>query len=416
MTVSADVLDVEIPDLSDPATFERGVPWEAFAAMRKMPGLYWQPTTVATQHGGFWAVTRLADIQAIERDWKTFSSVYGASYPVMTPEPVEGPTANSLIVTDPDRHTRLRRVAAKGFAPRVVANFDPWVREIVRATIARATEKGEEFDFIQEFARTIPAHVMAKVIGVPPEDWPVIVDFASAVFAATQQTDGLGPGEGTWERVTEELGKIAVYSETLRAIKREHPADDMATVISRCVDEGEINFDEFVGWIQQLIAAGFETTHTAIAHSMRMYLEDSEVQQATDRALDEGQIANAVDEYVRMISPPMQMARTVTRDIEICGEQMRRGDVVVLYFIAANRDETVFSEPDRFDPWRPEKRSIAFGSGVHSCIGAHLARLELRILWEELRAADFRLRLNGTPRRGPSNMVNQLIELPVARI
>jgi cytochrome P450 len=165
-----------------------------------------------------------------------------------------------------------------------------------------------------------------------------------------------------------------------------------------------------------MMGAGYETTHTAIGQSMRMYLEDPAVRESTDRALEEGIVGRAVDEYVRLISPPMEMARTAVRDTELHGQQIRENDVVVLYYVAANRDPAVFAEPDRFNPWRTEKETLAFGGGVHRCIGSHLAKLEIQILWEELRAAELQLRLNGTPRRGWSNFINQLDALPVARV
>jgi cytochrome P450 len=182
------------------------------------------------------------------------------------------------------------------------------------------------------------------------------------------------------------------------------------------VDRGEINQAEFLQWMFLIMVAGFETTHTAIAQSMRMYLEDPEVRELTDRSLDEDMIGRAVDEYFRLISPPMEMARTATRDVEFGGDQISEGDVMVLYYIAANRDPAVFSEPDRFNPWRAERESLAFGTGVHRCIGSHLAKLEVKILWEELRAAGLNLRLNGTPKRGWSVFINELRELPVARV
>ncbi|MFE9327541.1 cytochrome P450 [Nocardia sp. NPDC052278] len=189
----------------------------------------------------------------------------------------------------------------------------------------------------------------------------------------------------------------------------------MTWVLNGCVERGEITQSEFLNWMTLMMGAGYETTHTAIGQSMCMYLTDPEVQAATDRAVDEGVVDRAVDEFVRMISPPMQMARTAVRDVEFHGQQLREGDVLVMYYVAANRDPAVFAEPDRFDPWRTETETLAFGSGVHRCIGSNLAKLEVRILWEELRASGLRLRLNGAPKRGWSNFINQLNELPVTR-
>lgn len=407
--------EMVIPDLSDPRTFVDDVPIEAFRAIREKPGLYWQPTPISTTHGGYWAVTRFADILAIERDLESFTSTHGAAYPLMSTGPMQGPSADDLLLTDPPRHTRLRKVAAKGFGPRVVANFEPWIREIVREAIA-AVDGRDTFDWVAEFAQTIPAYVIGRVLGIPREDRERLVAWTIAIFAATQQTEGLLPGEGTARKTEGPQREMAEYAAMIQELKRANPADDMFTVLGKCVDDGEITQAEFLQWMVLMMAAGFETTHTAIGHSMRMYLEDPEVRAATDRAVDEGLAGRAVDEYIRLISPPMQMARTAIRDLEFAGTKIREGDVMVLYFLAANRDPAVFSEPDRFNPWRPEKDTLAFGSGVHRCIGSYLAKLEVQVLFEELRAAGLNLRLGGEPKRGWSNFINQLTSLPVARV
>jgi cytochrome P450 len=407
--------ELAIPDLSDPRTFVGDVPIEAFRAIREKPGLYWQPTPISTMHGGYWAVTRFADILAIEKDLESFSSTRGAAYPMMSTGPMQGPSADSLMLTDPPRHTRLRKVAAKGFGPRVVANFEPWIREIVREAIADVDGR-DTFDWVTEFAQTIPAYVIGRVLGIPREDRERQVAWTIAIFAATQQTEGLLPGEGTTQKTEGPQREMREYAATIQELKRANPADDMFTVLGTCVDDGEITQDEFLQWMVLMMSAGFETTHTAIGHAMRMYLEDPEVRAATDRAVDEGHAGRAVDEYIRLISPPMQMARTAIRDLEFAGTKIREGDVMVLYFLAANRDPAVFSEPDRFNPWRPERDTLAFGSGVHRCIGSYLAKLEVQVLFEELRAAGLNLRLDGEPKRGWSNFINQLTSLPVARV
>jgi cytochrome P450 len=404
-----------IPDLSDPQTFVDDVPHAAFAAIRELPGLYWQPTNVSTTNGGYWAVTRFADIVAVERDPATFTSTRGAAYPLMTETAEQNPAKNSIMLNDPPRHTRLRRAAAKGFAPRVVANFEPWIREIVREAIAGVADR-DEFDYVEAFARTIPAYVIARVLGTPREDRERMVGWVTALFAATQQTGSPTDTGGSLAALGAALEEMRAYAGEIQEYKRRHPADDMFTMLNGCLDRGEIDQDEFLEWMALMMGAGFETTHTAIGQAMRMYLEDPGVRESTDRALDQGIIGRAVDEYVRLISPPMEMARAAVRDTELHGQQIRENDVVVLYYVAANRDPAVFAEPDRFNPWRTETETLAFGSGVHRCIGSHLAKLEIQILWEELRAAELQLRLNGTPRRGWSNFINQLTELPVARV
>jgi cytochrome P450 len=214
------------------------------------------------------------------------------------------------------------------------------------------------------------------------------------------------------QRVEEE---IQAYCAEMQELKRKEPADDMFTVLGNIAESGGITQSEFLQWTLLILAAGFETTHTAIGQSMRMVLENEDIRAATDRAVDEGLSGKVAEEFVRLITPAMQMARLATRDVEVAGTQVLKGDAVVLYFVSANRDASVFTDPDTFNPWRKETATLAFGSGVHRCIGSHLAKLEVQILFEELRAAGVHFRLNGAPKRGWSNFINQLNELPVAR-
>jgi cytochrome P450 len=412
MTAST-VLEDVIPDLSDPQTFVEGVPHEGFGRLREREGLYWQHTPISPSRGGYWAVTRFQDIQSIEKDPGTFTSTHGVSYPLVYPFPAPAPMNDNLMFTDPPRHTGLRRAAAAGFGPRVVANFDPWVREIVREAIADV-QSLPEFDYVEKFARTIPAYVVARVLGSPREDRERIVDWTIRLFAAGQET-----GDGTDAQIALVQGvqeEIQAYCAEMQERKRAEPADDMFTALSKIVDAGDITQGEFLQWTLMILAAGFETTHTAIGQSMRMIVEDENIRAATERAVAEGSSAKVADEFIRLITPAMQMARTATRDVEIAGTQIQEGDAVVLYFTSANRDASVFSEPDTFNPWRSETATLAFGSGVHRCIGSYLAKLEVQILFEELHAAGIRFRLNGEPQRGWSNFINQIQALPVARV
>src|SRR5256714_14097948 len=253
---------VAIPDLTDPRTFADAVPHAAFAEIRKLPGLYWQPTDVGVANGGFWAVTRFADIQAIEKDTESFTSTRGGVYPGTNREPGKATTSDNLMLTDPPRHSRLRRAAAKGFSPRVVANFDSWVREIVREVVDTIEGK-DEFDWVQEVAMTVPARVLARILGTPAQDTPRLVDWTIQVFATAGRTD-LQPGESVEQRMWAVMSELAVYAEQLQEVKRKNPADDMFTELTGCVDRGEITQNEFRMWMAVLMMAGFETTHTAI--------------------------------------------------------------------------------------------------------------------------------------------------------
>jgi cholest-4-en-3-one 26-monooxygenase len=406
--------DRALPDLSDPATFAEAVPFEAFKQIRETPGLYWQPTDVSTIHGGFWAVTRFKDIQELEKNVDVFTSTRGSAYPLMTREPQTGVMSDNLMVNDPPRHTRLRRAASAGFGPKIVRNFEPWVRETIDEVIDGVAAK-DEFDFIEEFCRTIPAFVVGRALGVPREDRRRMVDWTTDIFAATQMRRPGEEGQGSLSAVEEALAGIWAYSGEILTLKREHPAEDMFTELSALVDDGTLTESEFVAWTVLMMTAGYETTHTAMGQAMRLYLEDPDVREKVDRAVANGESELVAKEFIRLVTPAMQMARTATRDTELAGTHVREGDVVVLYFASANRDETVFENPDTFDPWRKEKVTLAFGSGIHRCIGSYLAILEVQVLFEELAAKNVKLKLNGDPQRGWSNFINQIQALPVVR-
>jgi cholest-4-en-3-one 26-monooxygenase len=399
----------DFPDLADPQTFVSAVPYEAFKRMQDLPGMYWNPTEIGTRNGGFWAVTRWDDIVAIEKDPATFTSTKGGAYPSTWVSEIDSHKSN-LMANDPPNHTRLRRAAARGFGPKIVANFEPWVRDIINPVVDRIASL-DEFDYITEVARTVPARVIARVMGAPREDEEQMVDWAIAVFAALQPN----ADNSALAKMGEVQKEIFAYCLKIQQVKMEHPADDMFTELTRCVERGEIDQAEFLSWMFLMMIAGFETTHTAIGQSMRLYVEDAKVREKVDRAIEEGLVDRVVDEFLRLISPPMQMARVAQVDAVVGGQQIRKDDVLVMYFAAANRDPRKFQNPDEFDPWRPEKDTLAFGSGVHRCIGAYLAHLELRLLWEEIVKRGLTFETAAQPKRGWSVFINQITELALRR-
>lgn len=405
---------VIIPDLSDPAAFTERVPHEAFAEIRNRPGLHWVETPVANSHGGYWAVTRYDDIVEIERDYERFTANNGSPFPY-TNLPEDHPGRDNVMTADPPRHNYLRRATAKGFAPRIVANFEPWVRDVVVETIENLEGK-TEFDFVEEYGRTIPAFVIARVLGAPTEDCGYLAQLVQDYIDAGQMTEDLQEGEGVGARILPLMKEITDYAAKIQQVKLANPADDMFTELARCVERGEINQAEYLQWMFVMLAAGYETTQTTIGQMMRMYLEENDIREATDKAIAQNETMLAVEEYLRLISPPMQMARTATRDLDFHGQKILEGQIMVMYYVAANRDTAKFSEPDRFNPWRPEKENLVFGAGHHRCIGLHLAKLELQILWDELAKRNIKFEIAGQPRRGYSNFINQLRSLPVRRV
>jgi cytochrome P450 len=401
---------IEIPDFTDPATYVAGVPHEAFDELRSRPGLYWQKTIEGTYNGGFWVVTRFNEVVEIEQEPAVFSSVPGAFFPLANMGG-DGPMSKHILFMDPPEHSRVRRVAMKSFGPRVVAHFDGWIRDIVNETLDEALHRGS-FDWISDVARLIPSRVIAAVMGVPRELRGQVVDWSDAIFEGQVNQDGGAAMARAFEEVN-------VYMAALGQEKLRDPQDDMVTVLAQSLDREEIDEGEYAMYTTALLIAGYETTHTLIGQSMRLILEDQHIRRGCDLAFEAGEFNAVVEEFLRLVTPAMNVARTATEEIEFHGQTIRRNDTMQLMLVAANRDPDVFADPHRFDPSRARGKTLsggdglAFGSGLHRCVGNVLAKMDSRILFEEMHRRDVRLEMDGEPRRGWSTLINQLLSLPV---
>lgn len=401
---------IEIPDFTDPATYVAGVPHEAFDELRSRSGLYWQKAAEGTYNGGFWVVTRFNEVVEIEQQPAAFSSVPGAFLPLANMGG-DGPMSKHILFMDPPEHSRVRRVAMKSFGPRVVAHFDGWIRDIVNETLDEAVHRGS-FDWIADVARLIPSRVIAAVMGVPRELRGQVVDWSDAIFQGQVNQDGGAAMARAFEEVN-------VYMADLGQEKLREPQDDMVSVLAQSLDRGEIDDDEYGMYTTALLIAGYETTHTLIGQSMRLILEDKDVRRGCDQAFEASEFNAVVEEFLRLVTPAMNVARTATQEIDFHGQTILPNDTMQLMLIAANRDPDVFADPHRFDPSRARAKTLsggdglAFGSGLHRCVGNVLAKMDSRILFEEMHRRDVRLELDGEPRRGWSTLINQLLSLPV---
>lgn len=402
-----------IPDLADPETFRAGVPHEAYDELRALPGLPWQPAESGTLTGGFWLVTRYDEVVEVLQDTERFSSRFGAVYPLPNPTG-DGPMSKHILFMDPPEHSRVRRAAAKSFGPRVVANFESWIRDVVVETLDDALPLGR-FDWVAEVARFIPSRVIAQVLGVPLEQREYIVNATDEIFKSQSVNDG-------GLSLLQEFMKVGEFMTRLGSDKLLNPADDMTTVLAQSLESGEIDLVEYQLYTASLFTAGFETTHTTIAHIGHLLATDPAIRATAARALEEGKSAELVDEFLRYITPAMRFARVATRDTELGGQVIKEGDMVAVVFSAANRDPEAFERPNEFDPFREDSKSragtggagLAFSAGPHRCIGHMLAKLELRILLEELHARKAVISMDGEAERGASGVVNQLLALPVS--
>lgn len=402
-----------VPDLADPEVFQAGVPYEAWDAIRALPGLTWHPTESGTLTGGFWVVTRYEDVAQVLQDPDRFSSRFGAVFPLPNPSGVE-PLSKHILFMDPPEHSRVRRSAAKSFGPRVVANFEPWIREVVVETLDKALPRSR-FDWIDEISHVIPPLVIAQILGVPRDQRGFIVSASRDIFAAQSvKDDGVS--------LTNVMMEVAEYLTNLGEEKLKNPGDDMTTILARSHAAGEIDFVEYQLYLTSLLNAGAETTDTTMAHIGHLLATDPSIRETAARALDAHESAALVEEFIRYVTPAMNFVRVASRDTELNGQPLREGDMLMVSLAAANRDPAAFERPNDFDPFREGPKPLAgtggagmaFSAGPHRCIGHMLAKLELRMFLDELHTRKVVITMDGHAERGASGVVNQLLKLPVS--
>jgi cytochrome P450 len=395
--------------------FVEEVPHWAFELLRRKDPVHWQEEPPPNH--GFWAVTRFRDIEEVLKDPRTFSSARGITLEEQSPEEVEA--RRSMIDMDPPRHTRLRKIVSPLFTRSAVARYEDLCRALARRVLDHALPKGE-FDFVEEVSRELPIRILARIMGVPEEDTPQIIEWGDAMIAQAdpEYSRAVIDKEDTSEyrllpfRSPAALDMMA-YAHRLAAERRREPRDDLVTKLINAEVEGQrLTEQEFDNFFCLLAVAGNETTRHAISHGMLALMEHRDQWDRLRR--DPSLMPLATEEILRWASPTMHFRRTATRDVELGGKEIREGDKVVVWFISGNRDEEVFPDPFRFDVGRDPNPQMAFGSGgPHICLGAHLARLEVRVMFEELlpRLAD--IELTGPVVRLRSNFINGIKHMPV---
>lgn len=368
-------------DLVDAATYAAGAPHALFARMRAEAPVCWHPESGGH---GFWALTKHADVLAVSRDAATFSSAR-AGYMTQDMDPMAVAQSRLMLLgMDPPEHTRLRGLVNRGFTPRQVARLEPRIRALSAAIVDAVAPRGE-CDFVSEVSGELPSLLIAELMGIPPDD-------GRRLYQLTERMHQSGAPADAQAAVVEMLG----YSAGVRAAKRARPAQDIASVLLEAEIDGERLSDlEFDLFFLLLINAGGDTTRNLVASGMLALLAHPDQLAAVQADL--ALLPGAIEEMLRYVPPVVQFRRTLTRDAEIRGQKLREGEKVVMFYPAANRDEEVFAEPDRFDIQRDPNPHLAFGGGgAHYCLGANLARLEIRCLFEAVLG-----RLRGLELAGP---------------
>jgi len=388
----------------DRVDFYQGDPHAHFERLRAEDPLHWYAD------GPFWCATRHAEVSEISRKPRTFSSALGTQlFEVPLRLAGRGPgmeeAAPSIIRMDPPAHNRHRKLVISAFTPRMVAALEPRVRELARESVA-TIRPGEPFDFVEQVAIPLPMFVIAELLGVPSSDYAAFRRWSDAMI----EPGSSGPSP-------ESLGAAAelfVYMIAKAAERRSAPREDVLSTLALAELDGVRLTDAELGaFCLTLLVAGNETTRNLISGGMRALLENRA--QWEKLCADPSLLPNAVEEMLRFVSPIQNFVRRVQHDTELAGKKLRTGEYVALLYGSANRDADVFgADADRFDITRPSAgRHLALGFGEHLCLGASLARLEARVLFEELIARGPGFAPAGPVRRLPSTLVNGIALMPM---
>ena len=391
--------------LDDPAAYAAGPPHEFFTWLRNEAPVYWHDSEQFAP--GFWVCTKYADVIAIERDVRTFSSSQGGA---LLEDQQEG-TELMMLNQDPPQHTRLRNLVARGFTPKVMKGLEPHIREATRQIVDRVATKDEVIDFVPDLAAELPLVVIAELLGVPYEDRHKIFEWSNKLIGNADPEYGVGGPEAAMAASME----LYAYAQSLADSRRARPMDDIVTTLVTAELDGEKLSDiEFNVFVLLLSVAGNETTRNLISGGMLALMDHPEERERLLGDVD-GLLPFAVDEMLRYVSPVMYFRRTVTTDTELRGVPIQAGDKITIWYGAANRDEEVFAESQRFDVGRTPNEHIAFGGrGPHYCLGASLAKMEIRVMFEELLTRLPDMEVAGPVERLQSTLISGIKHLPVA--
>ncbi|KUI37626.1 cytochrome [Mycobacterium sp. IS-1496] len=373
MTPAAGLSQIDFTDLDN---FANGFPHHLFAIHRRDAPVYWHEPTEHTPDGeGFWSVATYAETLAVLRDPDTYSSVTGGQRPfggtLLQDLPIAGQVLNMM---DDPRHAQIRRLVNSGLTPRMIARVEDDLRGRARTLLDEVADGGA-FDFLPQVAAELPMQMICILLGVPEDDRHWLFEAVEPGF------DFRGSRKASIDRLTvEDAGsRMYAYGSELVARKRAEPGDDMLSVVAA---ESWLSDAELYLFFYLLFSAGAETTRNAIAGGLLALIENPAAFAAL-RA-DPSLLPTAIEEMVRWTSPSPSKRRTATRDTELVGHTVLAGQKVLVWEGSANRDAAVFANPDVFDIGRKPNAHLGFGQGVHYCLGANLARLELRVLFEEL--------------------------------
>ena len=384
----------------------QGVPHDAFALLRREAPVFRHPEP-PEDGPGFWALTRHADVLTVSRDTARFSSELGGTFIDTQTEESLAQLRLTILNMDPPKHNRYRRLVSRGFTPRVITQLVDAIEARAARIVDDVIDRGE-CEFVEEVAGKLPLEMICEMIGLPEEDWPRMFHLSNRLVGF-DDPDYRADGEDGSAAAME----IYSYCDRVAADRRAHPRDDLMSVLVHAEVDGERLDDlELNLFFVTLVVAGNETTRNLINHSMQALIDHpGEAARLRD---DPSLWPTAVDEFLRWGTSIHNFRRTATRATELQGQPIAAGDKLVMYYMSANRDEDVFDDPFRFDVARTPNDHVTFGGGgVHFCLGANLARTQIRAMLQQLvtRLTDFEP--TGPAPRLRSDFVNGIKTMPL---
>jgi methyl-branched lipid omega-hydroxylase len=382
----------------------------AFALLRRERPVSWHSeppldNTDIERGPGFWAVVRYADVMNVSRNPARFISGRGSNIPDWPPEVLE--FLGSMINMDDPRHTKLRLIVNRGFTPHQIGELTQAVDDRARAIVDEVADRGE-CDFVLDIASRLPLDIICNMLGIPGEDHEFI-------FEKTNLVLGVGDPEvaPTLDIAFAAAHQLWDYAQSLGQARLDHPRDDITTKLMQAEVEGQrLTAAEFGSFFVLLTAAGNETTRNAISHGLLALTQNPQQRQVW---LDdfEGVSTGAVEEIVRWATPVIHFRRTATRDTVVGGQEVKAGEKVVMFYNSANRDEREFDDPFRFDVRRTPNEHVGFGAGgPHFCLGANLARREIKVMFEELFRRLPDIEVSGEPAMLQSAFIHGIKRMP----
>jgi cholest-4-en-3-one 26-monooxygenase len=396
-------------DLTDSSNYVEAVPHEWFAYLRTHAPVWWHEETDGP---GFWCVTKYDDCVAVNREYDTFSSARKATFIWELPDDAIEQQKLMMLNMDPPLHTRYRRLVNKGFTPRTISALEAKIHETADDIIDAVIEKGEA-DFVTDIAAELPLVVIADLLGVPQDDRHNMFDWSNRMIGRLDSEYAEDDPDDP-EYVTQAAMELYAYAADLYGKKRIDPHEDLMSVLTQVEVEGDkLSELELELFFLLLTVAGNETTRNLISGAMYCFFQNPD--QWTRLGDDRSLMAKAVEEMLRYVTPVMNFRRQTTQPTELRGQKIDADQKVVFFHVSGNRDADIFENPDVFDIGRSPNPHMAFGGGgPHFCLGANLARMEIRVMFDRLLDRMPDMRQDGDQQRLQSSFINGVKHLPIA--